>query len=137
MVSIEIRGLIKQAVNELKIAEYELNRPNEDIVTVSVCLTARQCMNSLLRLFLLSRSINHNEGKSMQNLLDQCKKIDSQFATVDVSKIACNELDHAACENKYCLATESVTACVAAANKLKTMVLAKLNLNETELLTND
>ena len=133
MVTNEIKNQIKKAISEIKIAEYELNRPNEDVVTVSVCLSARQAMNSLLRLFLLSKSINHNEGKSLQDLLAQCKKIDGQFDTIDISNVLCNSLNHHECENKYCLTTESVTNCLSSANKVKALVLQKLNLKEDEI----
>ena len=133
MVTKEIKTLLKKAISELKIAEYELNRPNEDVVTVSVCLSARQSINSLLRLFLLSKSINHTDGKSLQELLAQCKNSDKQFESIDISTILCNALNHDECENKYCLTTESVTNCFSIANQVKRLVLNRLNLTESEI----
>jgi len=133
MVTTEIKDSLKQALTELRIAEYELNRPNEDVVTLSICLTARQSMGAMLQLFLLSKSINHNAGKSLSNLLDQCKKIDKQFESIELSNIFCNELTHDECENKYCLSAENVTHCITVANQLKTLVLHKFKLTESEI----
>ncbi|MHB8258806.1 MAG: hypothetical protein ACYDCN_01765 [Bacteroidia bacterium] len=134
MVATEIKKSLKQSIVELKIAEYELHRPNEDVVTMSVCLTARQSMSKMLRLFLLSKSINHNAGRSLCNLLIQCKKVDKQFESIKLSKVLCNELSQADCENKYCLSNASVTNCIEVANQIKVLVLQKLKLSESELV---
>lgn len=133
MVTTKIKDSLKQAITDLKIAEYESNRPEEDMVTLSVCLTARQTMNEMLRLYLLSQNINHNAGKSMSDLLNQCKAIDKKFDAIDVSKILCNNLNHSECENKYCLSTENVSNCMAAAQQVKSIVLDSLELAEKEL----
>lgn len=133
MVTTKIKDSLKQAITDLKIAEYESNRPEEDMVTLSVCLTARQTMNEMLRLYLLSQNINHNAGKSMSDLLNQCKAIDKKFDAIDVSKILCNNLNHSECENKYCLSTENVSNCMAAAQQVKSIVLDSLELAEKKL----
>ena len=133
MVTTEIKKSLKQSIVELKIAEYELHRPNEDVVTMSVCLTARQSMSKMLRLFLLSKSINHNAGRSLCNLLIQCKKVDTQFESIKLNKVLCNELSQGDCENKYCLSNVSVTNCIEVANQIKVLVLQKLKLSESEL----
>ena len=133
MLTTEIKSSLKQAVADLKIAEYELNRPNEDVVVLSVCLTARQSMGALMRLFLLSRSIDHNEGKSLANLLNQCKTVDKQFESINLNKIFCNDLSASECENEYCLSTENVSNCIAVAAQLKSLVLNKLKLAESEI----
>ena len=133
MLSNEIRNALKQAITELRIAEFELNRPNEDVVTLSVCYSARQSTNTMLRLFLLAKDINHNEGKSLKELLSQCVKIDKEFSDVDITNVTCNELNHDECDGKYCLTIDKVNECVSVANKFKTLVLGKLKINESEM----
>lgn len=133
MVTNEIKTSLKKAITSLEIAEYEFNRPQEDMVALSVCFTARESMNTLMRLFLLSKSVNHNEGKSLSNLLNQCKKLDQQFSSINLSKIYCNDLNHRECEDKYCMATENVTNCITVAKQLKALVLNTLELTESEL----
>lgn len=133
MLTSEIKKSLKKTVSELRTAEHELNRPSEDVVSLSVCLTARNSMSSLMRLFLLSKNINHNEGKSLSDLLGQCINIDRRFEDISLDKIACNNLNHSECENKYCLSTQRVTDCISVANKLKTLVLNKLQLNDFDI----
>ncbi len=133
MVTNEIRSSLKQALTELRIAEHELNRPHEEVVTMSVCYSARQSMTSMLRVFLLSHSMNHNEGNSLKNILNQCIKIDDQFSKIDVSAVLCNGMNHDECDGKYCLTVDKVNECVSAANQFKTLVLEKLKINESEL----
>ncbi len=46
----DIRNSLKTVLNHLKMSETELNRPNEDVVTLSVCLGARQSLSTLMRI---------------------------------------------------------------------------------------
>lgn len=133
MVTQQIKDLLKQAITDLKIAENEFNRPAEDMVTLSVCLTARETTNEMLRLYLLSKNINHNEGKSLNDLIGQCIGLDKKFNSVELNKILCNRLNHSECENKYCLSTENVTNCITVALQVKSIVLNSLELLENEL----
>src|ERR1035437_792912 len=133
MVTIEIRNSLKQALTELRIAEHELNRPHEDVVTLSVCYSARHSMNPLLRLFLLSNDIDHNEEKSLSELHAQCVKIDKEFSSIDISTINCNELNRTERDGKYCMTIDKVHECVVLANRFKTIILNKLKINESEM----
>ncbi len=133
MAKVKIEDSLKQSIRALKIADNEINRPHKDVVAISVCLTARQSMSAMMRLFLLTKSINHDNGQSLSDLLNQCKKVDKQFESIELNKMVCNGLNAAECENKYCLSTESVTNCIATANQLKLIVMNKLQFSESEI----
>lgn len=133
METTEIKDLFKQANKKLKIAEDEINRPTEDVVTFSGCLLARQSINAMLQLFLLSKSVNYNYGKSLSELLNKCIEVDNQFASIELNKVICNELNQAECESNYCLSINYVTDCIAVANQLKSLVMNKLEITEREL----
>lgn len=133
MVTHEIRNALKQAVTELHIAEFELNRPHEDVVTMSVCYSARHSLVAMLRLYLMSKDVDQIKGNTLKALLNQCISIDNQFSEIAISDILCNELDHDACDGKYCLTVDKVNECVAVTNKFKTLVLEKLKINESEM----
>lgn len=129
----ELRDSLRLALSELKVAEAEMNRPHEDVVTMSICLTARHSMKLMLHTFLLSKSIDHPVEKSLSNLLAICKNTDKQFESIVLDKIYCNEMSEAECQDKYCLSTKYVIHCLAMAIQLKNMILNKLELNESEL----
>lgn len=134
MITSEIKNSLKQAISNLKVAENELNRPVADVVTLSLCLTARQSIYSLLQVFLLSKDTKFGTGKSLDFLFNQCKTIDKQFDSINMSKILCNDLNQKECEKEYCLSAHKVTDCISVANQIKFLVLNKLKLTENELI---
>ena len=134
MVTTEIKNSLRHTLNELRVAENELNRPVEDVVTLSLCLTARRSMNTLMHNFLISNNVIADRDLSLQHLLAECKKLDKNFEKVDLSKIFCNGLNHSQCEDKHCLTYNNVEECVTVAKGIKDIVLEKLNIRESELL---
>ncbi len=133
MVTTEIKNSLRQSLAELTIAENELNRPFEDVVTLALCLTARRSMNTLLQNYLKSKEIAHDKEKSLHDLLSLCRASDKQFDNIDLSKILCNSLNHAQCEDKHCLTYNNVEECISVAKTIKHTVLQQLNLNESDL----
>ena len=130
----EIHTSLKNVLSQISLVEQELNRPHEDVVALTVCLGARKTISELMNIYLLSNSIANNENKSLDNLLNECKKIDTQFEQIDLSKIVCKEMNTTECDGKYCLDPKNVSDCVVVANKLKTIVLNKLAISESELV---
>lgn len=120
------------AIEKLRIAEFELYRPSEDVATLSVCLTAHQYMGAMMRAFLLSKSIDHNEEESLENLLNHCKSVDNEFENISFNNIFCCQLNQAECENNYCLSIEKVNNCMTVANQVKLIILNNLELSELE-----
>ena len=134
MMTNEIHTSLKNVLSQISLVEQELNRPHEDVVALTVCLGARKTISELMNIYLLSNSIANNENKSLDNLLNECKKIDTQFEQIDLSKIVCKEMNTTECDGKYCLDPKNVSDCVVVANKLKTIVLNKLAISESELV---
>ena len=132
MATNEVKKSMKDALSELRIAEFELNRPHEDVVSMSVCYSARHSLNSLLRTYLMSNNVDHKNGNSLKDLLNECIKIDNQFSKLDVSSVLCNDIHHEVCDGKYCLTVDKVNECVTLANQVKSIVLEKLKINESE-----
>lgn len=134
MVTTEIKDSLRKTLLELNYAENELNRPIEDVVTLSICLTARKSISALMRDYLRSKEITPDKENSLQELLTQCKKADTQFKEIDISKILCSGHSHTQCEDKHCLSYNNVEECVTVAKTVKELVLNKLELNESELV---
>lgn len=130
MTTNEIINSLKQTLIELRNVEDELNRPLEDVVTLSACYNVRQSMMTMMYLYLHSNSIKNQEGSSLEELLARCISVNKQFADVDLTKILCKEHDHAACTSQYCLTTEKVTHCLIVANQIKGLILDNMNISE-------
>ncbi len=132
MITNEIKSSLKTAIEKLRIAEDELYRPSEDVATLSVCLIAHQYMRSIMRVFLLSESIEHDEAESLYDLLNHCKAADEEFQSINFNNMFCFELNEPQCDNNYCLSIEKVNNCISIANQVKLHVLNKLKLTELE-----
>ena len=128
MITNEISSSLKQAFYELQNAETELNRPLEDVVTLSACQAVRNSMKQIMHIYLKTHAVAAKEGASLSELLDSCIRLNSSFSGIDVTNIECKG-DHANCNGKYCLSIESVAGCLNAANRLKDLIWWELKLN--------
>lgn len=122
--------LIKETLSQLQYANGELQRPSKDVVSISVCNTSRESMKAMMRVFLLSHGVNVQTQKSIREFMNHCIAIDKDFSGISLAGIGCQELDQAACNGKYCLAHDEVDACLTTANKIKDLVLKKMNIKE-------
>lgn len=132
MGTLQINDSLKKAVQNLQLVEFELNRPSEDVVTLSVCLKARQYMSAMMQLFLSGNLIDYKEGESLDSLLNLCKAVEPEFESINLSKVFCCELNSTECENSYCLSLEKVNDCLETANQVKLIVLNNIELSEIE-----
>jgi hypothetical protein len=136
MITTEIRSSLQKTLSELKIAEREMDRPIEDVMTLSICYTARNSMENLMHAYLSSKNKENDKDKDkgLQDLLAKCREIDPKFKKISLKKIRCTGLSHSQCQDKYCLEHKTVAHCMAVANELKALVLKELELNEHDLV---
>ena len=121
------------ALQELRIAEDELNRPTEDAVTLCACISTRNALNGFLRTFLLKHNPSVSRNLNSDELLNQCTRIDPQFKSLDLSSFACRHVvGEEECEKMYCLSVEKVNECFETVRAAKDLVLAKLNVSEKD-----
>jgi hypothetical protein len=129
MLSNEINNSLKIASQQLQNAENELNRPHEDVVTLSACQNVRNSMRDMMRLYLSARSIASDPNSSLSELMGSCIRANRAFIEVDISNIECKGLGHSQCDGKYCLAIENVACCLNAGKQVKNIVWKELNVN--------
>ena len=127
------KEMIKETLSQLQYAEGELQRPSKDVVSISVCNTSRESMKAIMRVYLMSKGVNIQAQQSIRDYIDHCAAIDKEFATVDTSCIGCQHMDQKACESKYCLEHDDVDACLTVANRLKDLVLIKMNIKPIDV----
>ena len=130
MITEEIRNSLKQADRELLIAQAELNRPHEDVVTISACQSVRSSMKHMMHIYLLAHAVDNNEKMSIEELMDLCVKANKLFSGVDIANIECKGVGHENCDGKYCLSIENVSCCVTAANQLKDIMWKEFKVND-------
>ena len=133
VVNNEMQESLRRVLVDLNQATEEVSRPDEDVVTYAICLTSRQIIRKLLRIFLSSQSIPFNDAASILDLLNACKQVDAQFGRIEINEMSCSGLNVIASDNTYCLPVDNVMHCMLIANQIKELVLSKLGLTESEL----
>jgi len=131
MIQENIRQSIENALQSFRIAENEINRPNEDAVALCACYGTRNSINNFLHSYLLSKSIDNRENQ-LDKLLKQCSTIDSNFSTIDLSCFKCNGTSNVDCDSSYCLSADKINECFNQAKKVKNLVLEKLEISEKD-----
>ena len=111
--------LFEEAIEKLHEANEELFRPEEDIVTYSVCKNAQYAIENYLKGFLLQSGIDTTGYKTIEALFEQCKKINPDFEKVDLTDFECksHKLD-----SRYCSEVSKVSNCFDIADSLDTFL---------------
>jgi len=103
------------AINKLNLASAELNRPEEDVVTYSVCKNSQLAIENYLKGYLLQNSIEASNYKSIDILFDQCVKVNENFKKVNLSDLRCQSHK---IDSTYCNEVSRVINCHSIADKL-------------------
>jgi hypothetical protein len=123
-----VLALLQDSSAMLEIAAHELERPDEDIVTIGACQCTRNSVIGFLRSYLLEKKSLLKFHNSLEKLLSECAMVDPSFNNIDISCFVCKTED-GDCSGAYCLAQHKVLECYKRAQMIKEFVLAKLNLN--------
>ena len=83
-----IANWIKKANNDLQVAENELLMVKYDVVTDAVCFHSQQAVEKYLKAFLIYRGIEFGKTHNLEYLTELCKKVDSDFNSLDVGNLS-------------------------------------------------
>ena len=119
--------LFQQAVERLNYFNEELNRPEEDVVTFSICHQTRGIIADLLGSYLLNHGKEYPTSLNLDSLLKLCSEFDAGMMTLNISAMDCHPGNLSA-EKTYCLDIDQVKFCINIANKLKEIVRGKMAL---------
>lgn len=122
MRTMEIKKSLRLAFADLQKAQNELNRPEEDLVPLCVCSSARHSMSAMMRLFLLTKTLNTEEDASLKALFRKCGEYEKEFNRLNLDNLLCQSLKLSACEDKNCISLKNLNACVALTGRLKDIV---------------
>jgi len=109
--------LFFDAVEKLNEASEELFRPEEDVVSYSVCKNAQFAIENYLKGFLLKNGLDPSKFKTIDRLYEQCKTFNKKFENIDLTNLSCksNEID-----SRYCNDVKKVSNCFDIADNLDT-----------------
>ncbi|MBX7205564.1 MAG: hypothetical protein K1X81_09085 [Bacteroidia bacterium] len=113
--------LFQQAVARLNFVNEELNRPEEDVMTFSVCHQTRGIMSDLLSSYLLKNGKDISAAPDVDVLQVQCGELDNRFSLLDLTVMHCHP-GNTQTKDMYCMDMERVGSCLRMANVLKEMI---------------
>jgi len=89
----------------------ELSKPEEDVVSLSVCSASKQAIANTLRLYLNGKGVDFSNALSIQNLVDLCVANDKQFGRFDFSVMNCRCESDQDYTSSYCLSEDRINKC--------------------------
>lgn len=107
------------AKEQLRIANEELFKPKEDVVTYLVCKNSQGAIENNLKGYLTLRGFETHENESLEGLLNRCISLNPRFKNIDLNVIDCkaNKID-----SRYCNEVSKVSSCFATADNLDTFL---------------
>lgn len=117
MNSTEIKTIIEQGDQFLDLAQKELNRPAEDVVSYMVCRSVRASISNYLKGFLLKNKANFNEDETIDVLLEKSQTLDSNFKNIDLSPLKFTK------DYEYSAEIDRMGACINLANLTRGLII--------------
>jgi len=128
---------LEKALHDLRLAEDELCRPEEDVLTTCSCYFMQSAINGLFLAYLKHRSPNaeYSPGLSSSQLLAMCSQVDIRFKGLDLSGIECrNHVSGTHVEVAFCQSIDKSNQCLNTTRSIKELVLAGMQVKESDIL---
>ena len=108
-----------EAQEKLSHANDEFFKPEEDLVTYSVCKNAQFSIENFLKGYLLQHKVDVVGDETLDRLYEKCLNINKNFAQLDLSALQCGS--HSL-NTRDCNDVPKVSKCLDAANKLEALL---------------
>lgn len=100
----------------------ELNRPEEDVVSLSVCKGTKMTLDMFISAFLLKNNVDPNTMDSVIERYEKCLILDPTFKKIDIYQLDC--MNDKGCDaSRYCLSVKKVNDCLKIAEDIRTKVV--------------
>lgn len=106
-------------MHDYEAAREELNRPEHDVVTHSVCHLTRKSIASMLRAYLDANNMHFSDTDSLEKLVLQSKKFNPALEKMDFDVLSCSHLSLEENPANYCLSEARVHNCFQLLQSLK------------------
>lgn len=115
----KVNKLFDEAIEKLNKAREELFRPEEDLVSFSVCKNSQYAIENFLTGYLLQNGIDPSRYKTIDSLFEECKTINKKFEEIDLCDIECKNHN---IDSRYCIDASKVCSCFNIADSLDTFL---------------
>ena len=115
----QAKDALNDAMKNLSNANKELFRPEEDVVSYSVCKNSQFAIENYLKGFLLKKNVDPSNYTTIDSLFEQCIKINPKFKKLELLDLRCKT--HKT-DSRYCTDISSVSNCFDVADSLDTFL---------------
>ena len=126
MIDDYIKKWVVKALNDIKIAEHELNQPTEEMVTDAVCFHCQQAVEKLLKAYLASKNVDFGKTHNLEFLLELCLKQDLDFKNLKVGNLSFYAVEIRYPDEFYMPSVIEAKECFNIASKAKDFLLKKI-----------
>lgn len=115
------KRILEMAIIELDKLKEEMNRPEEDVVSFSVCYSARKSIADFLSFYLTINNVDTSGANNLEDMLQLCIGLDDKFMDLDLSELVCFS-DDISSSKAHCMELEQLNHCVETVEKTKDLV---------------
>jgi HEPN domain-containing protein len=128
-----IKKWIIKALNDIKVAEHEINFSEDEITTDAVCFHCQQAVEKLLKTYLVFKNIEFEKIHNLELLLKLCSEQDEEFNNVSIGNLPDYAVEIRYPEDFYIPSIEEAKECLKIALDIRDFVFKKLNVKESDL----
>lgn len=131
MKNVDTNNLMISAERDLKLAENELSRSPEDVVSSKVCIHSRRALYKFLQALSVLYAKENNESiainTSIEKLIDFSSRHNTTLSDINFSHLhcICNDLTTNEEKNLYCPGVHKVRYCVGLAKSVQQIICEK------------
>ena len=113
------RNNFESAKEKLDLANKELFKPEDDVVSYSVCKNSQYAIEAYLKGYIKHCGFTTHDNETMEGLLNRCIELDGKFRKIDLNVIDCKA---SKIDSRYCTDVSKVSSCFDAADSLDTLL---------------
>ncbi len=111
------KAFLDEAEKKLNDAKEEMFKPEEDMVSYSVCKNSQIAIENFLKGYLTQNNIQIKKNETIDTLYNKCITFNKNFKSVDLSATSCR---HHIIDSRYCSEIPKISACLDTADALDT-----------------
>lgn len=122
-----VKSWINKALEDMRVAEHEVELGKSEMVTGAVCFHSQQAVEKLLKAFLISHNVDFSRTHDVAYLLTLCSEVEPQFSEIDLG-----DMNYYAVRARYpdddskTISAEEALYALETAQLVKKLVLSKL-----------
>lgn len=109
----------KNAKEKLQIANEELFKPEEDVVTYLVCKNSQYAIEAYLKGYIKNCGFVTHDNEALDGLLNRCIALDGKFSKINLNVLDCKATK---IDSRYCSDVNKVSSCFDVADSLDTLL---------------